>query len=228
VVVVGLGSIGVRVVQQLTAAGVETVVVEADLDNRFRGELHSLHVPVLTADSTQPDVWRDLALDRARAVAVLTSSDLVNLETGLAVRDGLGEKWSETPVVLRLFDRQLATTVSASFGFRFVRSPAALAAPWFVGAALGLDIVDTFYVGDQPMLAARLTVVPGGGLDGRAMHELEAHLRVVSLVRADGTLERLPRRDTRLAAGDTAYLVGPYEELLRLLRTDAVPTALAT
>jgi hypothetical protein len=27
-----------------------------------------------------------------------------------------------------------------------------------------------------------------------------------------------PRRDTRLSAGDTAYLVGPYRELLDTLR----------
>ncbi len=54
--------------------------------------------------------------------------------------------------MLRLFDRRLAGTVENSFDFRYVRSPAALAAPWFVGAALGFDVLDTFYVGDQPLL----------------------------------------------------------------------------
>jgi len=225
VVVVGLGSVGIRVVEQLVADSVEVVVLETDLDNRFRSQLRELRVPVLSSDATVPDTWRDLALHRAWAVAVLTSSDLVNIETGLAVKDLLGDKWAETPVVLRLFDRQLASTVRGSFGFRHVRSPAALAAPWFVGAALGLDVVDTFYVGDQPLLAARLQVVAGGGLDGLAMSELAARLRVVTLVRADGEVERLPRRDSRLAGGDTAYLVGPYEELLRLLRSDAQPVS---
>jgi Trk K+ transport system NAD-binding subunit len=224
VVVVGLGSIGVRVVRELVAAGVEVVVLERDVDNRFRAELRALRVPVVVGDATQQDTWRDLAVDRSWAVAVLTSSDLANLETGLAAKDLLGERWAETPVVLRLFDRQLAGTVRGSFGFRHVVSPAALAAPWFVGAALGLDVVDTFYVGDQPMLAARLPVASGGGLDGLAMRELAARIRVVALARADGTVERLPRRDTRLSGGDTAYLVGPYEELLRLLRTDAAAT----
>jgi Trk K+ transport system NAD-binding subunit len=224
VVVVGLGSIGVRVVRELVAAGVEVVVLERDVDNRFRAELRSLHVPVVVGDATQQDTWRDLALDRAWAVAVVTASDLANLETGLAAKDLLGERWAQTPVVLRLFDRQLASTVCGSFGFRHVVSPAALAAPWFVGAALGLDVVDTFYVGDQPLLAARLAVEEGGALDGVAMRELAARLRVVALARPDGTVERLPRRDSRLAGGDTAYLVGPYEELLRLLRTDAATT----
>lgn len=44
--------------------------------------------------------------------------------------------------------------------------------------------------------------------------------RVIALSRAGGGLEYPPRRGTRFAAGDQAYLVGPYEELLRVLRQD--------
>ena len=39
-----------------------------------------------------------------------------------------------------------------------------------------------------------------------------------------GRLEHPPRRDTRFVADDVAYLVGPYEELLAVLRRDAVRT----
>ncbi len=67
--------------------------------------------------------------------AVLTSDDLANLETGLAVRDQLGARWDRTPVVLRMVDPQLARSVRHNFGFRNVRPTAALAAPWFVEAA---------------------------------------------------------------------------------------------
>ena len=42
------------------------------------------------------------------------------------------------PVVLRMFDSPFAQSVRHNFGFTSVRSTAALAAPWFVGAALGL------------------------------------------------------------------------------------------
>jgi len=38
-------------------------------------------------------------------VAILTSADLTNIETGLAVRESLGDRWDEVPVVLRVFDR---------------------------------------------------------------------------------------------------------------------------
>ena len=221
VVVVGLGSIGVEVVRMLRAEGVDVVVLERDPGNRFLGEVHALRVPVVAADATLPDTWRQLRLEHARAVAVLISDDLVSIETALAVRELLGARWAEVPVVVRVFGRRLAATVEESFGFRHVRSPAALAAPWFVGATLGLEVVDTFYVGDLPLLLARLQVRAGGGLDGVALVELPARARIVLLERADGVVEHPPRRDTRLRAGDAAMLVGPYDELIELVRADA-------
>jgi len=221
VIVVGLGSIGLAAIDGLRARGVDVVVVERDEGNRFLPHLRDREVPVLLADATLSETLDRLRLERARAVAVLTSDDLTNLETGLAVRDRLGERWADVPVVLRLFDRRLAATVSGSFDFRHVRSPAALAAPWFVGAALGLDVIDTSYVGDQLLLVARLRVGPGGGLAGLAMRELPARILVLALERSDATVQR-PRRDTRFEGGDVAYLLGPYEELLLLLRADAV------
>ncbi len=221
VVVIGLGAVGLDVVDRLQRSGTPAVVVDVDEDNRFLPQLRARGVPVVLGDATLPESLALLRLEHARAVAVVTSDDLVNIETGLAVRDLLaalpGDRWAEVPVVLRLFDRRLANTVEGSFGFRFVRSTAALAAPWFVGAALGLDVLSTFYVADEPMLVARIRITTGG-LDGRAMQDLSARIRVLSLVRADGSEERPPRRDTRLAAGDTAYLVGPYDELLAVLR----------
>ena len=116
---------------------------------------------------------------RARAVAVLTSNDLANIETALIVDDLLDDQRDDVPVVVRVFDRDLAHTVETGFHFHTVRSTAALAAPWFVGAALGLDILKTFYVDHQPMLIARLTVADAGGLaghvDGRAVGPHPGH-----------------------------------------------------
>ncbi|CAN5441257.1 hypothetical protein BH11ACT8_BH11ACT8_24940 [soil metagenome] len=219
VVLIGVGSIGVAVARGLRAAGVEVVAVDRDPDNRFRGALRAERVAVVTGEATVTDTWREVHLERARAVAVLTSDDLVNIETGLAVRDLLGDRWLDVPVVLRIFGRRLGATVATSFDFRNVRSPAALAAPWFVGSALGMDVIETFYVGDRPLLVARFSVAAGSSLDGLTMQELPARVRVVSLVRADGSVEHPPRRHTRFSAGESAYLIGAYEELLTLLRS---------
>jgi Trk K+ transport system NAD-binding subunit len=222
VLVIGLGAVGWRVVQQLHDAGREVVVIERSEHNRHLGQIRSLGINVMIADATQPETLASARLASASAVAVLTSDDLANLETGLAVRDQLGARWRDTPVALRIFDPQLAHSVKETFGFRNVRSTAALAAPWFVGAALGLEVLSTFYAGDEPLLVARLNVTPGGGLHGLRMDELAASTRVLALRRADdrGVLYHPPRRSTRFQPDDEAYLIGPYDELLTVLRRD--------
>ena len=222
VLVIGLGTVGLRVARQVHDAGRDVVVIEMNERNRHLGQLRALGVPVMIADATLPEVLASARLAAASAVAVLTSDDLANLETGLAVRDQLGPRWPATPVVLRIFDPQLAHSVKDTFGFRHVRSTAALAAPWFVGAALGLDVLSTFYAGDEPLLIARLTVTPGGGLEGLRMDELAARTRVLALRRAAdrSVLEHPPRRTTRFHQADEAYLIGPYDELLTVLRRD--------
>lgn len=222
VLVIGLGTVGLRVVRQLRTAGRDVVVVEKNEHNRHLEQVRALGVRVVIADATLPEVLASARLATASAVAVLTSDDLANLETGLAVRDQLGTRWKVTPVVLRIFDPELARSVRETFGFHNVRSTAALAAPWFTGAALGLDVLSTFYAGDEPLLLARLTVTPGGGLDGLAMLGLAARTRVLAIRRAGdpSVLEHPPRRSARFGPDDKAYLIGPYDELLTVLRRD--------
>jgi Trk K+ transport system NAD-binding subunit len=218
VVLVGLGAVGLRVLEGLRRQGRDVVVVERDESNRYVQHARGLGAPVVHGDATLGQTLRSVNLAQAGAVAILTSDDLVNLETGLAVRDVLADRWTEVPVVLRVFDRALGSRLQQTFNFNHVWSTAALASPWFVGAVLGLEILATFYVRNQPFLVARLEVREGGGLAGLAMQELGARIRVVAIARGGGDdLEYPPRRDTRLAAADRAYLLGPYEELLRVL-----------
>jgi Trk K+ transport system NAD-binding subunit len=219
VVLVGLGAVGMRVLESLRATK-EVVVIERDDAGRFVSQARALGVPVVIGDATLSQTLDLVNIDGASAVAVLTSNDLTNVEVALALRERVTSGKRLRPLVVRVFDRQLARSIEHTFGFRHVRSTSALAAPWFVGAALGLDVLDTFYVERQPFLLARLTIAPGGGLEGTAMHELSARTRVVALHRLDGPLEHPPRRDTIFAAGDQAYLVGPYEELLQVLLSD--------
>jgi Trk K+ transport system NAD-binding subunit len=223
VIVVGLGAIGVRVMRELLARGHRVVVLERDADTRHVDQARDLGVPVVVGDATDAAVLAGVNLGSAAAVAVLTSDDLVNVETGLAVRDQLGDRWADVPVVLRVFDRELGDAVHAGFDFRYVRSTEALVAPWFVGAALGLGVLGTFHVGQDAFLVGHLTVARGGGLDGLTMQELSSRTRVIVIRRAGtGAVEHPPRSGTRFAAGDEAFLVGPYEELLEVLRRDTL------
>ncbi|MDQ8046083.1 MAG: NAD-binding protein [Solirubrobacteraceae bacterium] len=222
VIMVGLGSVGMRVLEGLHRDGREVVVIERDEDNRYSSQARLLGVRVIIGDATLARTLEAANINTASAVAVVTSDDMTNIETGLAIRDGLGERWRDVPVILRVFDRSLGHRLEETFDFRHVWSTAAIAAPWFVGAAIGMGVLATFYVGRTPFLVARLTVREGGGLVGLEMKALTANVRVLALSRGggDNRLEYPPRRDTRFAAGDRAYMAGPYEELMQVLRAD--------
>ena len=222
VVMVGLGAVGMQVLDGLRRQDRDVVVVERDEANRYLNQVRQLGVPLVLGDSTLAQTLDSVNLATAASVAIVTSDDMTNIETGLAVRDRLGQRWSEVPVILRVFDRDLGSRLEDTFGFRHVWSTVALAAPWFVGAALGLEVLFSFYVGSHPFLIAKLRVGAGGGLAGLAMSELSANVRVIAIGRqaSNHELEHPPRRDTRFAVGDNAYLAGPYEELLSVLKRE--------
>ncbi|HYO03750.1 MAG TPA: NAD-binding protein [Mycobacterium sp.] len=223
IVVIGLGSFGIRVVADLKAAGHDVVVIERSPDNRYLSSAAELDVPVIFGDATLPQTLDSARIDDAVAVAVLTQSDMVNIETGIVLRERLGARWKRSattpgvPVVLRVYDRALGTAVSQRFGFENVRSTVELAAPWFIGSAMGLQVSGTFSVGQQSFMLGGVQVEPGSELDGLRMAELSTQTRVIAICRAEAPARLHPRRDTQLAAGDTAFLIGPYRELLDTL-----------
>ncbi len=219
VIVVGLGSVGTRVAARLLEEGRRVAVIDPEPEPRFLSRARALNVPVVVGATTDPDTFTAANLSAASAVAIVTSDDFVNIETGLAILNFLGEKSTTVPTVLRLFDRQLSATVERTFGFKEVRSTAALAAPWFVAAALGLDVFSAFTVANHTLLVGRLTVTSDGGLVGVARADLDAQIRVIAIRRVDSPddFEYPPRRDVAFAAGDQVYIVGQHEELIHVL-----------
>ncbi|GAA4383220.1 hypothetical protein GCM10023147_02080 [Tsukamurella soli] len=224
ILLVGLGEVGIRVAAELVAQGHEVVAIELEREHRNLDAAEKLGVAVVFGDGTQRDTLLAAGLERAAAVAILTSSEMANIEVGLVVRELLGDRWDDgaghpsVPVVLRMFDLPLGRLVAKRFGFRNVRSTVELAAPWFIGAALGLDVLGTFTVWQDSFMVGAVTIESGGGLDGVRLRELSPATRVVAIDHAAGDLERNPRRDSQFDAGDVAYIIGPYAELISMLR----------
>jgi voltage-gated potassium channel Kch len=235
VIVVGLSELGIRVVTDLTASGHDVAVIERDEENRFVSVARELDVPVIFGDATLLQTLESARVDRARAVAVVTRDDMINIETGIILAEMLGprvlpeiNRRAEVPLVLRVYDRALGFAVAQRFGFDNVRSAVELAAPWFIGAASGLEVLGTFSVGQSSFMVGAMRVAPGSELDGLQMSELSTETRVIAFTRQDAAVELRPRRDHRLCAGDTVYLVGPYRELLATLRRGLPPRQPAT
>ena len=229
IVVVGLGAIAMRVVTELTSAGYDVAVIEQDEENRFLSAVRKLDVPVIFGDATLRQTLQSARVDRARAVAVLTRDDMINIETGIVLTEMLGTEirpglnWTDVPLVLRVFDRTLGFAVAQRFGFENVRSTVELAAPWFIGGAVGLQVLGTFSVGQRSFVVGAMQVAPGSELDGLRMFELSTQTRVIAISRPNSLIKLHPRRDARLHAEDTVYLIGPYRELLATLRKGRLP-----
>jgi Trk K+ transport system NAD-binding subunit len=225
IIVIGLGSFGIRVVADLKAAGHDVVVIERSENNRYLAAAAELDVPVIFGDATLRQTLEAARIADATAIAVLTPDDMINIETGIVLRELLGVRWMRSadhpgvPVVLRVYDRALGAAVAHRFGFENVRSTVELGAPWFIGASLGLQVIGTFSVGQRSFMVGGVQVEPGSDLDGMAMVDMSTQTRVIAIARPGQPTALHPRRDTRLSAGDTAYLVGPYRELLDTLRT---------
>ena len=222
IVVVGMGSTGIRVVRDLTASGYDVVVIEQDENNRFLSTLAELEVPVIVGDSTMRQTLEGARVDHCRGVAVMTQDDMENIRTGIVLLEILGSD-TKQPIVLRVQGRALSAAVSQQFGFENVRSIVDLAAPWFIGAAMGLQVLGTFWVGQRSFMVGAMLVAEGSELDGLRMADMSTQTRVIAITRPEGAVSLRPRRNSQLRAGDTVYLIGPYRELIATLRKGQPP-----
>jgi Trk K+ transport system NAD-binding subunit len=214
VVVCGLGNIGYRIVEQLHDLGVPVVAAELDETNRYLPAVRRLGVLVLVADIRLPETLEILHVERARSVVVVTSSDVVNLETALNVQ----ALAPQVRVVQRLFDPDLAARVERAFGIYISRSPSALAAPSFAAAAAGEHVLATIAVGAQVLAVARLRVEPGCRAQGHTVAELEAAAGSRVLLLDDGREPRWrPHGATLLDGGAELVVVVARGELGRVL-----------
>jgi Trk K+ transport system NAD-binding subunit len=197
VVVVGLGNIGYRLVDHLDQQGVECAAAELSERSRFVRLARERGVPVLTGDGRLPDSLHALSVEGARSVCAMTDDDVVNLEVVLTAR----ELNPNARLVARLFDQNLAQRAQRQLGIHACHSVSALAAPTFVGAALGEDVISTIEHDDQLWLLAELRVRQGSPLDGMATEGLESSGTIRVLAVRDGEGERwTPSHPQTLAA----------------------------
>jgi hypothetical protein len=104
VLVVGLGQIGLRLALWLRKLRVEVLVVEHDGSVAGVRLAHEAGLPVVVASGADAFTLKRLGVRRARAVAAVTSDDLVNVAIGLAARATA----PDVAVVLRLGDGEVA------------------------------------------------------------------------------------------------------------------------
>lgn len=156
IVVIGLGNVGYRCVEELVKLGHSVVAIESVNDNPFAATVRRMGVPVIVGDATIPEVLRQARANTARSVIASTESELVNLEVALLVR----EENPSQRVVVRLNDPAFADTVRSAANIKHAVSVPSLAAPAFVAALFGDRVQTLVTVGERTVAIVEILVQP--------------------------------------------------------------------
>ncbi|WP_157563503.1 NAD-binding protein [Micromonospora chokoriensis] len=205
VVLVGLGNIGTRVLEELHSIGIAVVAVDRTESARGVGVARELGLPVIVGDATRPDTLRAASVHTCRALVVLTPDDVTNLETALSGRsaheaDRARSAGPRAPlrVVLRLFDDGFAERTQRILGINESRSVSSLAAPAFAAAMMSRQVIDTISVGRRVLLVADLPIGAGSELEGQYCRDViqpgGVWVIAVRTGRAGQTIWSLPER----------------------------------
>jgi len=227
IVVVGLGSVGTRVLRQLVDLGLEVVAIDRRADARGAKVAERLGVPFIVGDAALEETLRSASIATSKALVVVSTDDVTNLQAALnarAVRPDLR-------VVLRLFDDDFARRVQTAFSITISRSVSRLAAPAFAAAMLDRDVLATIPVDRHALLVAGVQVLAGSPLDGAPLSRADRPLsvRVIGLASADSEwVDWAPDPRQVLSAGDRIMIVARRAGLRALVEQATPPPALAT
>jgi Trk K+ transport system NAD-binding subunit len=184
VVLVGLGNVGTRIMHDLADLGVPCVVIDKSEAAKGAQAARTRDVPFIVGDASQVETLRAASVSTARALVVVSTDDVTNLEAALQAR----ALKSDLRVVLRLFDGDFADRVQRAFGITSSRSVSYLAAPAFAAALLERQVIGTIPVNRYVLLLAETPVAAGSELDGAALAAAQegGEVRVVAVVTDEG------------------------------------------
>lgn len=212
IILVGLGHLGFRVVQQLHAMNQEVVVIELNPEEDLVANAQSLGVPVVQGDATREFVLESAGVRKARVIVLCSQNDTANLQIGVRAR-GLNP---DIKVIVRIFDDDFAQALQKQFNFTAL-SATGMAAPVFAAIAAGIDITQPIAVEGQAFSLARFILAAGSKLVGATVNWVEEKFRVsVVLLRRGSSSEFHPAGDHRLAEKDTIVVLGELEKILEL------------
>ncbi|MDY7083933.1 MAG: NAD-binding protein [Actinomycetota bacterium] len=219
VVLVGLGTVGTRVLRQLTDLGLDVVAIDRNPNARGVKVAESLGVPVITGDAAREETLRAASIHHCQSLVVVSTDDAVNLQAALHAQAAR----EDIRVVLRLLDDDFAQRVQAAFNINISRSVSRLCAPAFAAAMLEREVLATIPVERHALLVAVVRVMPGSALDGAVLETAERpeSIRVIGMTAAGSEwVDWLPDHRRVLSAGDEVVVVARRAGL-RALRGEA-------
>jgi Trk K+ transport system NAD-binding subunit len=150
VVVVGLGNLGLRVIDELADHGIEVATIDRDAENPYYSTVQENHA-IVTGDARMSTVLASANVATARAVLILTGDDAVNLSVALSAK----ELNPGARIVVRLFDAEFARKVEENPAIDAALGASRIAAPTFVASAMFPGVLKAFIDGDAMCVLLR-------------------------------------------------------------------------
>ena len=212
-ILIGLGHLGFRVVQQLHDMGEQVAVIELDPKADLTATIQKLGIPVISGDASREVTLLDAGVRRAKSIIMCIQNDALNLKTALKAR-ALNPN---IKVIIRIFDDDFAEELHTQFGFNAL-SGTAIAAPAFAASAAGADITNPINVEGESLSLARLTITPNSDLDGKSVGQIEDGYSVsIVLVRHNHNTELHPTDSMVVQGGNLLAVLGRPEKLNTLV-----------
>lgn len=213
VVLIGLGHLGYRVVEQLSQIDQEVVVIQLEPRPDLITKVRALGVPVLEDDGVKTEAQQDAGVPSARAIILCTQNDSLNLQMALKARS-LNPR---IQVIIRIFDDEFASSLQQQFGFRAF-SATGMAAPIFAASAANVDITAPIPIEGEPNSLARLQLMPGSKLCDHTIEEIENIYNLSIVFYAHNGLKDLhPAGHLSLSSGDTIAILGNPSQISRIV-----------
>ncbi|MAE64866.1 MAG: hypothetical protein CMJ18_11410 [Phycisphaeraceae bacterium] len=208
-IVCGIGRIGQAVCRHLAREGVPFIAIDPDPDE-VTVVLEADHL-ALVGDATDDDVLRQAGIERARAIACVSSSDTVNIVTALTARELNADLRivcrAEGDDAIRKMQRAGATTVI---------SPTRAGSATVSNAILKPHLADFLErVADrmEDLELTEITAQAGSSLAGSKLGEQESkhdRITIIALKREDQPPRLRPPADHEISDGDVLIVAGDF------------------
>ncbi len=212
-ILIGLGHLGYRVVEELHGMEENAVVIELNPSASLIAEVQNMGIPIIHDDATRPAALEAARIRDASTIILCMQNDAVNLQVALKART----LNPNIRVVIRIFDEDFAKALHEQFGF-IALSATVMAAPVFAAAAAGADVTNPISIEGQLLSLARLTIPASSQLVRKTVGFVEDnyHLNII-LIRFDHQSEMHPTDSRVIGVGDTLAVLGGPAQLSRLM-----------
>ncbi|MBL8152107.1 MAG: potassium channel family protein, partial [Blastocatellia bacterium] len=124
IIVVGCGSVGSKVVDELIRLKEAVVAIDNQPSGRYMPAVFSKRVPTIIGDARSGQILKSANIEKAKAILSVTNDDLTNLEVGLNAKFYN----PNLRVILRIYDQMLAQSLQEKLEVQFAFSMSSVAA----------------------------------------------------------------------------------------------------